>query len=111
MVYEVKVHARALLTSTQRTLMSGRLYYMIIVLPVCFFFNNINISLKTRQTRSNFYMNNTYITEDGARISELSEERVLCGGESIIVRLRFIFLVIPLVLDLQTRNKEKSKNG
>lgn len=55
-------------------------------------------------------MYNTYITEDGARISELSEERIFCRGESIIVRLRFIFLVIPLVLDLETRNKEKSEN-
>lgn len=53
-------------------------------------------------------MFNTYITEDGARISELSEERILCRWESIIVRLRFIFLVIPLVLDLKTR---KVKTG
>lgn len=45
----------------------------------------------------------TYITEDGASISELSEERVLCGGERVIVRLRFVLLVFLLVLDLKTK--------
>lgn len=32
-------------------------------------------------------LSDTYITEDGASISELSEERVLCRWESVIIRL------------------------
>lgn len=32
-------------------------------------------------------LSGTYITEDGASISELSEERILCCWECVIVRL------------------------
>lgn len=44
----------------------------------------------------------TYITEDCASISELSEERILRGGERVVVRLGFRLLMFPLVLDLKT---------
>lgn len=50
----------------------------------------------------------TYITEDGSSISELSEERILCCWECVIVRLCFIFLIILLVSDLETRKMKKS---
>lgn len=53
-------------------------------------------------------LSDTYITEDGASISELSEERILCCWECVIVRLRFIFLIILLVSDLETRKIKKS---
>lgn len=32
-------------------------------------------------------LSDTYITEDGASISKLSEERVLCRWERVIIRL------------------------
>lgn len=52
----------------------------------------------------------TYITEDGASVSELSEERVLCCWECVIVRLRFVFLIVPLVSDLEARKMKKKLN-
>lgn len=61
-----------------------------------------------KNSRYQSFCTDTYITEDGASISELSEERILCCRERIIVRLRFVFLIFLLVLDLETRNMENS---
>ena len=49
----------------------------------------------------------TYITEDSAGVSELSEEGVFCGRERVVVRLVFRLLVVLPVFHLWMETKPK----
>ena len=49
----------------------------------------------------------SYVAEDGSGVAQLSEERVFCSGERVVVRLHFGLLVVLLVFDLKRQRNER----